>query len=329
MDGVFTTSQPNDQNFAEDLAESYQICKELTKKASSTFFLGSLLMPKKLRRHVWAIYSFCRFSDDCVDNRIDDEHAYETLRLLREIINCVENQDFIARIAISNKISENIYKKELSAIFGTIYDTFKQYPKISSQPYLDLLKGVESDIRFKAVKSADELDIYCNKVAGGVGVMICELLGITDFEILSRARKMGNAMQVTNILRDIGEDYKKGRIYIPEEELKLFGIDLEKVIANYSENIIDSTHTSEFKRLMKELIKKNRADYNDSRQALYLLPRQVLIPLLTASLMYEAILQDIENHDYDVFTRRAHTTSIRKIELLSRAVVKSFLPMLH
>lgn len=298
----------------------YRVCREITKKASSTFFLGSLLMPHTVRTYVWAVYAFCRYSDDTVDNRVDDLSARESLKKLRQIvISCGQRE------TITNGDS---YSGEMRSIYIALHDTFKNNSGLGVEPFLELLNGVESDIGFAGFETMAELEAYCHQVAGGVGEMVCQILGLSDPVMIARARTMGNAMQLTNILRDLGEDLGNGRVYIPKELLKKFGVGLNDV-EERARRGEDLSEVSSYRAMMEYLVACNRADYQEARSALYSLPRATMIPLLTASLMYEDILHQIERQKYDVFNRRAYTSSLRKVRLLSRAVVKSFLPMLH
>jgi 15-cis-phytoene synthase len=310
------------------LEEAYSICRSITKRASSTFYLGSMLMPKSSRKHVWAIYSFCRFSDDVVDNRLDFDEAEKTLEILHSILVSASDRESSFDDGILNTIYGHVFCTELTSIYLTLKDTFKHSESLKIEPFIGLLDGMRSDLAFVQPTTCNDLDLYCNRVAGGVGEMILLLLSKDDPELVCKARKMGNSMQITNILRDIGEDMNVGRVYIPKEVLVDFEVVITKVKELFINNQSELVEEGYF-RMMKELIKRNRASYSDARDALYKLPINIRIPLLTANLMYEDILTRIERNNYDVFNMRAFTSPLRKFELLSRAVVKSFLPMLQ
>jgi phytoene synthase len=178
-------------------------------------------------------------------------------------------------------------------------------------PFLRLIEGVAIDLDKKDFASIIELTDYCDKVAGGVGQIICELLGINDPQSVADARKMGNAMQLTNILRDIGEDQARGRVYIPHEKLVEYqiGLPLE--------------NSPQLKNLVASLVESTHIDYRNARKSLKIFPLRVRMALNTASFLYEGILDDISANGYQVLDRRAHVSGTKKVIIVFKSLLAS------
>ena len=325
----------NEEAIGSDIARGslekyYDYCREITRKASTTFFIGSLLMPKMYRKHVWSVYAFCRVCDDIADNREHVDDPRNQLEIMREMVILINFDTSDGCEDIFNRLDlNNSGGYDFRAIYFTLVDTLRTFNHLDYSLFLGLIDGVCSDLDFFVYESKSDLDDYCNKVAGGVGVMIAQMLGVGDQNILEKARMMGNAMQITNILRDIGEDYWKGRVYIPEYVLVKHGIDLNIVDSNFKKGVKEGQYYDRYVGMMKEYISENRYTYMIARKALSVFGARVRLPLLTASLMYEDILTSIEKNNYDVFTKRAFISNKRKLQILLRAVVLTFCPMLH
>jgi phytoene synthase len=285
-----------------NLETHYLICEEITKKASSTFYLGSSIFPRRERKHVWAIYAFCRHADDLVDESgLTKEEIKKRLEFLREIIVNVRE----------DKWQSEFYSDEIKSVAIALRDTFGKHEFVTQGPFLRLIEGVAIDLDKKDFSSTNELTDYCDKVAGGVGQIICELLGIKDTQSIADARKMGNAMQLTNILRDIGEDQARGRVYIPHEKLVEYqiGLPLE--------------NSPQLKKLVASLVESTHMDYREARKSLKVFPIRVRMALNTASFLYEGILDDISAHDYAVLDRRAHVSGINKVMIVGKSLLAS------
>jgi phytoene synthase len=179
-----------------------------------------------------------------------------------------------------------------------------RYPVAQELP-LELMRGVLMDTYKKRYETWDELRVYCYRVASVVGLMSSEIFGYHEPETLRYAEALGLAMQLTNILRDVGEDTRLGRIYLPQEDLRRYGVtEAELVRGEVSEG---------FRALMRFEIKRARALYAEAEQGIRLLERDTRFTVLLAARLYARILDAIERADFDVFTRRAHLSLPGKI----------------
>jgi phytoene synthase len=174
------------------------------------------------------------------------------------------------------------------------------------------------DTQTKRYETFEELYVYCYRVASTVGLMSTEILGYSDVKALEYAEALGIAMQLTNILRDVKEDALMERIYLPQEDLKKFNVSEQQILAGeFSENFID---------LMKFEIKRAREFYRLGERGIGLLEKDSRFTVLMASRTYSRILDEIERQNYNVFSRRAHTTFSQKILSIPKIwrVSKSF-----
>jgi phytoene synthase len=178
--------------------------------------------------------------------------------------------------------------------------------------YLRLLvEGVRSDTERAAIASFPELRDYCYRVAGTVGLAMCHVLGAATPEAFERAERLGIAMQLTNILRDVGEDLQKGRVYLPADDLRRFA---------GSEQALAARHVSPaFVDLMRYQVARARTYYDAGMPGVFLLPPESRLPILIAGRLYRAILGRIETQGYDVFSRRAATSGRQKALAAGRA----------
>lgn len=268
------------------LEQAYLYCESIAKKHSKTFYLASSLLPFEKRRSARALYAFCRTSDDIVD-RFDENHKQKL-------------DDWRKR-----SLSDSISKDDPITIAWA--DTRFRF-NIPSGYAEQLISGVEMDLNLKRYNTFDELTEYCYGVAGTVGLMVMHIIGFSDKSAVTYAIKLGVALQLTNILRDIREDYMSGRIYLPQTELSGFGLN--------EENIAESLNDERWKKFMKFQIERNRILYKESLPGISMLNPDGRFAIGAAAELYRAILDDIESNDYNVFSRRAYVSDWRKIKML-------------
>jgi 15-cis-phytoene synthase len=264
------------------LQTAYAHCEALTSLHSRSFSLASRLLPWEKRRAVHALYAFCRTVDDLVDKPGEStEAALEAWR----------TPEKMARRPDADPV----------AVAWTDARTRFQIPDCYAQQLID---GVARDLHQTRYDTFEELVAYCYGVASTVGLMSMHIVGFRHEAAIPYALRMGVALQLTNILRDVGEDWKQGRLYLPREELEHFGIgeaDLEAGVPN-----------GRWRDLMRFQIARACRLYAESWPGLALLSRQGRLAIAAAADFYAAILQDIEAHDYDVFGRRAHLSGWAK-----------------
>lgn len=282
-----THSQNTVFNCRDELLEqAYAHCEAMTSWHSKSFSLASRLLPLDQRRAVRALYAFCRTTDDLVDHPSDNasealaawRHASLTWEPPQEDLVAVAWADARARFNIPQRCAEQ------------------------------LIDGVARDLHQSRYETFKELTNYCYGVASTVGLMSMYIIGFYTQDAISYAVKLGVALQMTNILRDIAEDWQRGRLYLPQEELETFGLseaDIERGIV-----------TDRWRNFMRFQIDRNRRLYLESRPGIAMLAPEGRLSIVAATDFYRAILEDIEAHDYDVFSRRSHLTGWEKIRRL-------------
>ena len=269
-----------------ELERAYACCDAVTRNNSRSFYLASSLVPGEKRRSLRALYSFCRVTDDIVDRPGEDTQA--TLAAWRR-----------------RAMSLNPGLDDPVAIAWT--DTRLRY-RIPSRYAEQLIDGVGRDLQQKRYATFEELALYAYGVASTVGLMSMHILGFTGEEAVPYAVKLGVALQITNILRDVGEDWQAGRVYLPAEELGACGLSEEDLAAGRVDR--------RWREFMRFQIERNRRLYAEAWPGISMLSKDGRLAVAAAAEFYRAILKDIEAHDYDVFNRRAHVSSWGKLRRL-------------
>lgn len=269
---------------------AYQHCSDVTKHHSRTFYIASGLLPREKRRAVRALYAFCRVTDDIIDKNTDANRRETDLEAWRERVNLANppHDDLVA-----------LAWADARARFNVPHGYATQ-----------LIDGVKQDLTKTRYATFDELAEYSYGVASTVGLMAMHIIGFTSEEAIPYAIKLGVALQMTNILRDVGEDWRGGRLYLPQDELSAFGLDESR----FDTHIIDD----KWRDFMRFQIDRNRKLYHDSWHGITMLNRDGRLAIGAAAELYQAILSDIEANDYQVFTRRAHISTIGKITRIPR-----------
>lgn len=253
-------------------------------------------MGLEFRNSFYAVYAFCRHTD----NLIDDNDGNPKLQ--RVLI-----RDWKKRFLEAHKRG---YSSDpiLSAFIFTMkkYDIPIRYP-------LQLIKGVSMDIKKKEYHTFTELRRYCYRVASIVGIMLTYVMGVGNIHKAKKyAAKLGIAMQLTNILRDVGEDARMGRVYFPKDELARFGLTIK--------DILSLRKTSNFIDFIKFQITRARKYYEEAMRGLSMIHKEVRLVISLAFTLYREILQVIEENNYEVYGRRAYVNIFRKIALYFQIV---------
>lgn len=280
------------------LNEAYDRCGEVCAEYAKTFYLGTLLMTPERRRAVWAIYVWCRRTDELVDGPNASHITPKALDRWEQRLNDLfDGQPY------------DMYDAALA-------DTVSTYP-VDIQPFKDMIDGMRMDLKKSRYQTFDELYLYCYYVAGTVGLMSVPVMGIapeskaTTESVYSAALALGIANQLTNILRDVGEDARRGRIYLPQEELKLAGIT--------PEYIFKGKVTDKWRSFMKGQIKRARMFFDEAEKGVAELSSASRWPVWASLLLYKQILDAIEANDYDNFTKRAYVGKAKKLVSLPLA----------
>lgn len=268
------------------LQQAHDHCRRLTSRHSKSFYLASSLLPMPKRQASRSLYAFCRVSDDIVDEATQDVAA--KLETWRNYI-------------LANKPAANDW---VALAWRDTHTRYAIPPRYAEQ----LIDGVARDLHQTRYATFSELTTYAYGVASTVGLMSMHIIGFAGPEAVPYAIKLGVALQMTNILRDVQEDWESGRVYLPQTELHEFGLS-EVDLAN---GVVDDR----WRAFMQFQIKRNRRLYAEAWPGIGLLNREGRFAIAAAAKLYEAILTDIEAHDYDVFQRRAFVSNWRKLSML-------------
>jgi phytoene synthase len=269
----------------EALQAAYQRASVITAKHSKSFHFASALLPEEKRSAVRALYAFCRTVDDIVDEVESKKDRVFELEYWRKVVQTASSStDDLVASAWADALSR--------------YHIPRHYA-------LQLIDGVARDISQSRYQTFDDLAMYCYGVASTVGLMSMYIIGFKSHEAVPYAIKLGVALQMTNILRDVGEDYRNGRLYLPREELVFYGIN--------EIDIAEGRVTENWRQFMKFQINRTRQLYKDSWEGVKMLEREGQLAIGAASTFYNGILDDIERHDYNVFSRRASLSTWGKV----------------
>jgi len=279
----------------KELRVGFKEAEKITKKFAKTFYLSSLFLPKAKRNASYAIYAICRLSDESVDN-ISSGQA-QRLKTLEQSIAC----------AYSNSNTD----EPLLAAFSK---TVKDY-NIPKEYFDELIKGIHMDLEIKNYPDYKSLYIYCYRVAGVIGLIMIRIFGYKNRAAEDYAVKLGIAMQLNNILRDIKEDASLGRIYLPADEMARFDvseIQLAKGMIN-----------EPLKNLLRFQIDRCRKFYDESLEGIKLIDNRISrFVILTMKEIYSGILDEIQKNNYDVFTKRAIVSRLRKIRIVFKILLE-------
>lgn len=273
------------------LAENFEQCRRYTRQYARTFYFASHVLPPAKRRAAYAVYAFCRYVDQIADS------GYFSANKARRMLDDLREQ--LRRVYAGSSLME----RRLLAFRQTVIDY-----QIPQEPFLDLLRGVEMDLEQRRYPTFAALKEYCYCVASSVGLIMAQIFGVSDRSALARAEDLGIAMQLTNILRDVGEDFRRGRIYLPQDELAYFG---------YTEHdLAQGTINESFIALMRYNIDRARVYYRRADAGIALLTNdrsQFCVRLMRRT--YADILHRIEQNGYNVFTHRAAVPTWKKFLL--------------
>lgn len=270
------------------LQAAYEACSALTAKHSRSFYLAARLLPATKRPAMHALYAFCRVSDDMVDRARGN--AGETLALWRA------------------RTLENASAGDLGAAQAQVALAWRHARQRYSIPLCyarQLLDGVSRDLHQNRYQTFEELATYAYGVASTVGLMSMTITGYSGPQAIPYAVKLGIALQLTNILRDVGEDWRAGRVYLPQTELARFGL--------CERDLAAARVDARWRAFMHFQIARNRRLYAEALPGVALLNPDGRLAVAAAARLYRAILSDIEAHNYDVFNRRAYVGRTRKL----------------
>ncbi|KAE9606073.1 putative 15-cis-phytoene synthase [Lupinus albus] len=287
------------------LSEAYDRCGEVCAEYAKTFYLGTLLMTPERRRAIWAIYVWCRRTDELVDG---------------------PNASHITPTALDrweSRLDDLFQGRPFDMLDAALSDTVCNFP-VDIQPFKDMIEGMRMDLKKSRYKNFDELYLYCYYVAGTVGLMSVPIMGISPYSqattenVYNAALALGIANQLTNILRDVGEDANRGRVYLPQDELALAGLSDDDIFAGKV--------TDKWRKFMKSQIRRARMFFDEAEKGVVELNEASRWPVWASLLLYRQILDEIEANDYNNFTKRAYVGKAKKLLSLPISYARSTVP---
>ena len=272
-----------------------EYCQQKTVQSGSSFYYSFLFLPPERRRAITALYAFCREVDDTVDECTDES---------------------IARIKLA------WWRTEVAAMFkgaGTHPVMQALQPHLAAydlqeQHLQAIIDGMEMDLNQSRYLDFPAMKQYCWHVASVVGILSASIFGVTNPRTLEYAEKLGLAFQLTNIIRDVGEDARKGRIYLPINELQQFGVT--------AADLLNARHSDKFENLMRFQVERAHKAYDEAFALLPPEDRRAQRPGLMMAAIYRAVLDEIERDDFHVLNQRISLTPLRKLWLAWKTYVR-------
>jgi phytoene synthase len=273
------------------LEQSYARCRDLNKAYGTTYYAATFLLPRVKRQHVHALYGFCRYADDIVDDL-----GPAPLEVRERAL-----ADFGARFfadAARGESDDEVLKAVVHTVraFGLDVDCFARF-----------LRSMTMDLSVTGYETFDDLLDYMDGSAAVIGEMMLPILEPRSPAAVTHARDLGIAFQLTNFLRDVGEDLERGRVYIPQEDLRKFDVDPRRRAA-----------TPDWQALMAFEIQRTREYYASADLGIPMLPRSSARCIRSARCLYSEILDRIDQSNGDVFRTRARVPTVRKLWVVAR-----------
>ena len=276
-----------------NLESAYSVCEQITQSSAKNFFYAFRVLPKEKRSAIYVVYVFCRMCDDIADGTLPNQAKFDKLQEIAKFFNRPFNKSIDSE----------------SPVFLALHDVIIKY-KIPKNYFTEFIDGMIMDQTINRYSDFSELELYCHKVASVVGLICIEIFGYKDKSnnIFASADKLGIAMQLTNIIRDIKDDIKRNRIYIPQSDLLKFG---------YTETQLkESVYNKRFCSLMEFQTQRIRSLFNDSRELDQLINEDSRSCIKILRSLYLKILYKIEASEYDLYGPEISLSKKEKIETM-------------
>ncbi len=273
-----------------------QYCQDKTAKSGSSFYYSFLFLPPEKRRAITALYAFCREVDDVVDECSDENAARTTLAWWRVQVAAIYDG------------------KPQHPVAQALVPVVRQF-SLPQEHLQEIIDGMEMDLQQHQYADFKALQLYCYRVASVVGLLAAEIFGYTDRNTLKYAHDLGIAFQLTNIIRDVGEDARRGRIYLPLDELARFGVP--------TNDILDGRESDGFNKLMQFQIERAQHYYLQAFEQLPAADRKAQRTGLIMAAIYRATLQEVSASGCHVLKERISLTPLRKFWLAWKTWVKN------
>ncbi len=268
-----------------------EYCQQKAASSGSSFYYAFLFLPAERRRAITALYAFCREVDDVVDEGMDPQVAAAKLAWWR------------AEVA-------NLFAGRAQHPVTRALEPHRDNFGLSAARLNEIIDGMEMDLQQSRYLDWPGLETYCYRVASVVGLLAAGIFGYRDARTLDYARNLGIAFQLTNIIRDVGEDARKNRVYLPIEDLQRFGVP--------AADILQARETPAFRALMQFEAERARGYYASAMSALPAADRRTQRPGLIMAAIYRTLLDEIQRDGFRVLTQRSSLTPLRKFWLAWR-----------
>lgn len=272
-----------------------EYCHQKTVQSGSSFYYSFLFLPQERRRAITALYAFCREVDDTVDECTDQS---------------------VARIKLAwwrTEVSKMYEGTPAHPVMQALQPHLAVY-NLEQKHLIAIVDGMEMDLDQSRYLDYPALQRYCWHVASVVGILSASIFGVTKPRTLEYAEKLGLAFQLTNIIRDVGEDARKGRIYLPINELQQFGVT--------AADLLNARHSDKFEALMRFQVARADKMYDEAMALLPKEDRRAQRPGLMMAAIYRTVLDEIERDNYQVLNQRISLTPIRKLWLAWKTYVR-------
>jgi len=289
---------------ADEILASQQTCESLTRQAGSNFPAAFSLLPWVKRQAMYALYAFMRHSDDLADDPPPGRSPCEVLKQWREALEWALSGHVPWRDGAADGVDPRG-----RAILPAVVQTVREF-RIPPESLLAVLDGVEMDLEPRVYTTFDELAIYCERVASAVGLACIHIWGFLGGNILAPSRSAGLALQLTNILRDLREDARRGRVYLPLEDINACGYSFDELrsgVVNRPFRRLMAMEIERAEQFYREAGELSRSLHKDGRR---------IFGLMMGT--YHALLDAIRRRPADVFTRRIRVSQWKKVWLLAR-----------
>ncbi len=266
----------------------HDYCQDKAARSGSSFYYSFMFLPPQRRQAITALYAFCREVDDVVDECQDPSLAKLKLDWWRQEI-------------------DRVYDGQPTHPVGHALQQVIAGITLPREQLFEIIDGMEMDLTQTRYLDFKALQLYCYRVASVVGLLAAEIFGYQDRQTLKYAHDLGLAFQLTNIIRDVGEDARRGRIYLPVEELQRFGVP--------AKDLIEARHTPAFRELMRFQAERAESYYERAFANLPAIDRRAQRPGLVMAAIYRTLLREIAADGFLVLDRRTSLTPLRKVWL--------------
>ena len=270
-------------------------CQDKAASSGSSFYYSFLFLPPNRRRAITALYAFCREVDDVVDECKDPQVAANKLVWWRQEL---------------DRLYAGQPQHPVTQALQAVLPEFS----LPQEQLLEIIDGMEMDLQQTRYLDFTALSLYCYRVASVVGLLAADIFGYTDRQTLKYAHDLGMAFQLTNIIRDVGEDARRGRIYLPMDELKRFNVTVA--------DILDARQSENFQKLMEFQIERAERYYAQALGQLPVVDRKAQRPGLVMAAIYRALLEEIKRDGCQLLRQRTSLTPLRKLWLAWRTWIK-------